>query len=425
MVNASNKEDAKLKALAHLKTLHDDPFELMQAAADAVNKFTGCANGYVALLEDPEDDDEDDDDEEGEGEEAEAPPAEEEEGEGEPKEMIDGFNYDDKFFKYVAAGPENQFMVGQKLEREQGPNSYALTTSRQLVVDVPNCLDQEDIHYFKGLARPGAYFAAAIILKSGERMGMVCGDSLKSSTGGSGRKLVEDDKDFIQEVARAIAAALDAGEEMRQAQAAETGDVDDVLAEAEEVVASDEAKEETAKIAEATVIDGETAPAPEEAPPAVELSPEEQALKADGQKLKAVNNILLDLKANALAELKSYPRPPKHTYKVLKAILFILGHKKSEMDEWNKARMVISQDLIIRMREYDAEGPRNAAAWKGVRGAIKGLEEPDVAKESKAGAILYKWVLAVKAVSDSAVAMRAAAKAAEGGGEEEAPAEES
>merc|ERR1712070_301502 len=116
-----------------------------------------------------------------------------------------------------------------------------------------------------------------------------------------------------------------------------------------------------------------------------------------------------DLKSSALAELKSYPRPPKQTSKVLKAILYILGHKKNECDEWNKCRQLIDQNLIQRLRDYDATQPRNANAWKNVRMAVKGLADDDVRKESKAGEILFKWVKGVEAVSDASVAQRKAA----------------
>eukprot|EP00854_Cymbomonas_tetramitiformis_P008159 gene8159-9691_t len=470
---AKSRAESKAKSLEHLRTISDDPFELMQAACDAIKNYTDCAHCYIALLE--EDIPPEPEEEEPEAEPAEAPPepeAVEEEGEQTGDEGgLEGFTYDDKNFNYVAANKENEWMIGKRLHRGEGV-SYDIVTSKSKYIDIPNVLYRpEEVKFFSGFPRVGAYFASAITLNTLERVGMVCADTLKTAAGGSGKPLTDDDQEFIIAVSVAVGKALDAGEELRTIAQAETGDVDELQFSAHtwksvlvllrllmaqkhvsfevaatwfvilyvphpEMTAANEssievemaaalAQGEAEKLLNAEGLEGfdlsggtggrpggligfdGSVLGPDGVPKLdKDLTPEEQELKQENLKLQAVNKLLLDLKSNALAELKSYPRPPKNTFKVLKAILYILGHKKNECDEWNKCRQLIDQALINRMRDYDAQQPRNANAWKGVRIATKGLLEEEVAKESKAGSILFKWVKCVQSVSDTSVNAR-------------------
>ncbi|KAK3252284.1 hypothetical protein CYMTET_38414 [Cymbomonas tetramitiformis] len=435
---AKSRAESKAKSLEHLRTISDDPFELMQAACDAIKNYTDCAHCYIALLE--EDIPPEPEEEEPEAEPAEAPPepeAVEEEGEQTGDEGgLEGFTYDDKNFNYVAANKENEWMIGKRLHRGEGV-SYDIVTSKSKYIDIPNVLYRpEEVKFFSGFPRVGAYFASAITLNTLERVGMVCADTLKTAAGGSGKPLTDDDQEFIIAVSVAVGKALDAGEELRTIAQAETGDVDELQAANESSIevemAAALAQGEAEKLLNAEGLEGfdlsggtggrpggligfdGSVLGPDGVPKLdKDLTPEEQELKQENLKLQAVNKLLLDLKSNALAELKSYPRPPKNTFKVLKAILYILGHKKNECDEWNKCRQLIDQALINRMRDYDAQQPRNANAWKGVRIATKGLLEEEVAKESKAGSILFKWVKCVQSVSDTSVnARKVAAEAA-------------
>ena len=46
---------------------------------------------------------------------------------------------------------------------------------------------------------------------------------------------------------------------------------------------------------------------------------------------KEVKKLLLNLKSSALAEIRSYPRPPKYTVRVIRSILYILGAGKADV----------------------------------------------------------------------------------------------
>lgn len=409
----ADQSEARAKALEHLRELTEDPNELWNFGVLYAGKLSSLDAAYFAILDAPEEDEMAEEAAEGE-EGAEEPPAEEAPPEGEESAVEEGFKYDDKFYKYVAADKDSEWMIGQTLPRRSGV-SYALCNEAVPWLDIPNVLYKEGVHFFKGMPKIGAYFAVPVVLSTGEIVGMIAGDTCKYLTGGkmtgSGKALTEDDKQFLRDVAAAIAFAMDA------AAAARIKAIADAEAEmeametrlAEEAAAVEAAGAAGAEVAAA--VEGEEA-APAEG--AADLPEEQKALNRENAKLTAIKSLLGDLKLSALAEIKSYPRAPKATYKVIKAVLYILGFKKSDFDEWNKCRKVIEQKLVDQMRAHDATGKRKAAAWKGVRACIKGLKDTEVAKESKAGAVMFKWVLAVKEVSDAAVLARNATKSAAG-----------
>ena len=71
------------------------------------------------------------------------------------------------------------------------------------------------MHFARGFPRVGAFFAVPITLETGEVAGMLCMDTLKTPTGGSGRAIREEDKDLMRRVASVAAKALDAAARTR------------------------------------------------------------------------------------------------------------------------------------------------------------------------------------------------------------------
>lgn len=413
-------------AVAKVAELLEDPDALWAHVAASGAELTGAGSAYLALLQEDEEPEPED---EKEGEPAAEPPAEEAapaEGEGEGEEAAPVFTYEDKHYVYVSASAAAAWLVGKELRRETPCASYALCDEGAELVDLPNVLYSEGVHFFRGFPRVGAYFAVPVTLATGEVVGMLGADTLKTPEGGSGKPLSTEEKQFIADLAKAFAAAMDAIAAARTEAAARAE---------EEAAAMEQQVAEAGVASEAAAVLASEAEAPAEGEaattPAEEVPAEEAALKTEVAKLAAVVRILVDLKVSALADIKSYPKAPKLTYKVLKAVLLILGRKPPK--DWAECRRCIEPALITDMKEFDAQGKRKASTWKRVRITIKGLDETAVMKESKAAAVMLKWISAVKAVSDAAVEARKAAKVAAGeepeaedeeGEEGAAPAEE-
>ena len=196
---------------------------------------------HVADLEAPEEDEMAETDGDGDEENADEtpPPADDEDGAAD--EDAATVDYGEMFFRYVsAAGPkghDQDWLVGRKLERGAGV-SFALVddTPKAPWIDVPNAMTfrgaprpipegvdprrttpspMDDGARARGFPRVGAFFAVPITLETGEVAGMLCMDTLKTPTGGSGRAIREEDKDLMRRVASVAAKALDAAARTR------------------------------------------------------------------------------------------------------------------------------------------------------------------------------------------------------------------
>jgi hypothetical protein len=296
-----------------------------------------------------------------------------------------------------------------------------------------------------------------IKLATGEIAGMLCMDTLKGPAGGSGRPISSEDKDLLREVAHNASLALNAAAEMRAAKLALAEEEQATIAEA--LAATDDPKPELA--------DGE------EPPPEPEPEPEEPEAPQDGEdeddaalrvniaktrkaleaakanlsrkqkRFTAVDALLDGVDDEALLEIRSLQRAPKYTWKALKAALWLTGHKKYEFQTWALTRKLIGDDKIIKeFKDIDPlEMTLTDKARQGSRKCLRGIRDANIVKESKTGAVFYRWCVGF---TDVAVAshevksntealaeyeteqrQRAEKKAAGGGGEaEEAPAEE-
>ena len=114
---------------------------------------------------------------------------------------------------------------------------------------------------------------------------------------------------------------------------------------------------------------------------------------------------LIDLVDDAaLAEMRSLPRAPKATWRVIKAGLYATGHKRFEFETWALTRKQIGPNYNDELKALDPmDTERNEKAWDGVDRCLKGVTDSAVLKESKVGALLFRWFNAFKELSDAAV----------------------
>lgn len=483
--------------MEHLRTLTGDPDILYKHMANYALRLSSNPNGartYVADLEEPEEDEmaprPDGEEEEEDEPEPEPEPVpeenEEDEGDGEEKPVV--FDYTKMYFRYVSAasgvrGEDGEWVVGKKLERGEGVSFKLIDNTPQAPwVDIDNCLtyvgpertiplaegedpppppDEEDgpqgetVAFLKGFPRVGAYFAVPIKLATGEIAGMLCMDTLKGPAGGSGRPISTEDKDLLREVAHNASVALNAAAEMRAAKLALAAEEQAAIAEA--LAATEDPKPELA--------DGE------DPPPEPEPEPDEPEAPQDGEdeddaalrvniaktrkaleaakanlsrkqkRFTAVDTLLDGVDDEALLEIRSLQRAPKYTWKALKAALWITGHKKYEFQTWALTRKLIGDDKIIKeFKDIDpSEMTLTDKARQGSRKCLRGIRDSEIVKESKTGAVFYRWCVGFTDVAVAAHEVKSntealaeyetdqrqrAEKKAAGGGGEEAPAEE-
>ena len=498
------------KALEHVASLSGDPDVLYKHAANYALRLSSRGGRgmrtYVADLEEPEEDEMADEEEPEEGEAAE-PEAEEEEeasdGIPEPGEP----RYDNMFFRYVSVaaekGDDQDWLVGKKLERGTGV-SFALVDNAPKApwIDVPNVMTHRGpprkpregeepadpeappeptrVHFAGGFPRAGAYFAVPIVLATGEVAGMLCADTVKTPHGGDGRAIAEEDKDLMRALARSAGVAMDAAAAARRerllAAAEEQAKIAETLAAAEAPEEGDEAPAEGESEAAEPEPEEEAPPEPEEGAEPTDaqfvaateikaraaqkaLAAAEKNLARKQKRFDAVKPLIDVVDDDALAELRSLPRAPKATWRVVKAGLYMMGRKKFEFETWSLTRKQIVDTYNDSLKALDPTKveARDPKAWEGVHRCLKGLKDRAVMKESKVGALLFRWIEGFAGVSDAALevselkatiedceneiekaqermaeaaadaeaaAEQEAAAAAAGGGEGDAPAEE-
>ena len=498
------------KALEHVASLSGDPDVLYKHAANYALRLSSRGGRgmrtYVADLEEPEEDEMADEEEPEEGEAAE-PEAEEEEeasdGIPEPGEP----RYDDMFFRYVSVaaekGDDQDWLVGKKLERGTGV-SFALVDNAPKApwIDVPNAMTHRGpprepregeepadpeappeptrVHFAGGFPRAGAYFAVPIVLATGEVAGMLCADTVKTPHGGDGRAIAEEDKDLMRALARSAGVAMDAAAAARRerllAAAEEQAKIAETLAAAEAPEEGGEAPAEGESEAAEPEPEEEAPPEPEEGAEPTDaqfvaateikaraaqkaLAAAEKNLARKQKRFDAVKPLIDVVDDDALAELRSLPRAPKATWRVVKAGLYMMGRKKFEFETWSLTRKQIVDTYNDSLKALDPTKveARDPKAWEGVHRCLKGLKDRAVMKESKVGALLFRWIEGFAGVSDAALevselkatiedceneiekaqermaeaaadaeaaAEQEAAAAAAGGGEGDAPAEE-
>ncbi|KAI5081930.1 hypothetical protein GOP47_0001673 [Adiantum capillus-veneris] len=240
-----------------LRSFHNDPYLLFDECLKAILEFTGGTSAYVALVldkpweppkkvpesvdgedvpnnENAQEEEEEEEEEEasgesnpkiaGQGSEGEDPGNEGDErkegGEeasessgGETKKIIKPPkppNYKKKVLLYVAATPNNEFLLNKKLDRKTGPISFSVLLQGLPKLHIPNVLYKEGVHFFQGLPLMGGYLTTPVSLKEtlSQVVALLCVDTLRKDHVGTGRPFTSDEQEFITAVAQAATEAL-------------------------------------------------------------------------------------------------------------------------------------------------------------------------------------------------------------------------
>eukprot|EP00232_Nephroselmis_pyriformis_P011528 CAMPEP_0182887664 /NCGR_PEP_ID=MMETSP0034_2-20130328/20964_1 /TAXON_ID=156128 /ORGANISM="Nephroselmis pyriformis, Strain CCMP717" /LENGTH=529 /DNA_ID=CAMNT_0025021041 /DNA_START=19 /DNA_END=1604 /DNA_ORIENTATION=+ len=415
----------KAEALVKLQGMTEDPFVLWSEAAKTVKEFTGINGCYIAALredeeEDPEVAEESDDEEEGEPE-AEEEAAAPEEGAEEEEEVPEPIDYTNKYLEYEAASDGHEWMIDTTLKRpnlvdeESGeklpdpPGSGV--TFRVIDEDVPtieiaNVLDDAQVKFYRTIPSPGTFFAAQIkSAHNGEIEAVLCVDTLMPS--GSGLPLAEAERDFVVAVTRAVTKAMDGAETLRLKAVKLSKEADDATAMAAELaeMAEDEAEEA------------------EEAASAVDVA--EKALATEKSKLELIHEKVRGMGDKNLKLLRAMPKTPKQTYRVIKALLYILGYERAQFGTWKACReLLTTKDFLQKLSAFDAEKDRDVVAWRGARSCLRGVDKKRLESESPFGMALMKIQEVIKTVAKLAKAYRDAVEQARIEAEEAAKAAE-
>lgn len=240
-------------ALAALAAMDAEPQLLAQHAVNLIKKYTVAGGVYAAAVADPEEPDwtppedaedaaaaESDDEADPlpppppvEGEAAEAPAAEAEtpaETDGAAPKIPRPVDYSKKYFSYLAASPQQDFMCTSELFRPAPPPEDAgddykpelpAPTFRILDERVPmlysaNVALEPGTRFFRDFPKIGSYQAcgvqvpAASTAAGGEFKAIIAADTLFPE--GNGQPLSQADQDFIWEVSLALSKAYEARE---------------------------------------------------------------------------------------------------------------------------------------------------------------------------------------------------------------------
>lgn len=168
-----------------------------------------------------------------------------------------------------------------------------------------------------------------------------------------------------------------------------------------------------------------------------DLSDEAKASAAAKVNLWAAKEKLEDIE-DMIYELRNRRVAPKATpMKVLQAVVYIAGHKHSELVDpyarkknqvaWKKMRRVFDSKLYRKLRDFDAEAsPDNGKHGEEpyLSGLVEGLVVEDLRKSSVAVAVLLEWLQAALAARRAVAAEAAARAEAEAAAREAAEAEE-
>ncbi|ORZ39843.1 hypothetical protein BCR44DRAFT_54826 [Catenaria anguillulae PL171] len=179
----------------------------------------------------------------------------------------------------------------------------------------------------------------------------------------------------------------------------------------------DEDMEEVAKVAE--VLGTALSNVRKQKPRQVELEAEE--LDDDGElifakfMLDSLRDSISKLDNAAIAELKSYKKPPPTIHKVLKCLCFLFGKTPKQVKQWSDTLKFINMDLLKQMVAYDPTGIQKKGKFVRIRRVLKTIPHGDVKKRGSVPAqTVYAWLIVSLDLRDKAVMARRRAALAGG-----------
>jgi Ca2+-binding EF-hand superfamily protein len=290
-----------------------------------------------------------------------------------------GLLQNDGTLKYVSATEGNEVMIGKTLERGTGVTFDAIDSGQ--VKYVPNIAKDPRIHMFQGMAKKSGSFAALPIRSktTNQVIGILAVDKVGTT------------EEFSQE-------------ELKNLERSSA-----IISGSAPIIEKNELGYE--KSSETLAIEKD-----------VTIVKDKAKLYFLSKMLLACRSDINKLDQKALAELIGYKTPPAAVHKIIKGVLYILGHKKNEIKDWEGCRKILKDNFLQRVTTYDSTAVQKKSKFSNCKKAIAGLDYDTVEKKSSIpAAFLFKFTIVTLQLRENAVNMRKAAKLAveEGESDEE------
>ncbi|KAL0490264.1 EFCAB5, partial [Acrasis kona] len=273
-----------------------------------------------------------------------------------------GILQDDNTIRYVAATEGNENMIGRTLERGSGVTFDAIDSGNMKYV--PNISKDPRIKLFnEGMQRTGSFATVPIKSSSNQIIGVLSVDKLGTQD------------TFSPEELKNI-----------QLSASIMGDSVDML----------RRNELDTLQAQKLAIDSE-------------LTSQKQKTKTFflSKMLSACRRELESLDNKALTELISYKTPPPAVHKIIKGVLYLLGHKKKDITEWDQCRKALKDNFLKKVSTYDPTSIQKKVKFSNCRTALKDLDYETVEKKSSGpAALLFNFTQITLQLRESAVQLR-------------------
>jgi len=145
-----------------------------------------------------------------------------------------------------------------------------------------------------------------------------------------------------------------------------------------------------------------------------EPPPPEDPLRKFKLRLEGRIRDLSVLDKSFIDEIHRYKVPPEVVYKVLKALFYILGKSKKELDEWSTLRQLVNSQLLSKIEAFDATKKYKPQRFRLCTRVLKDLTPETVSHGSRPAFLIYQWICATLELRVAAVAARKAEAEAAG-----------
>ncbi|KAJ3375849.1 EF-hand calcium-binding domain-containing protein 5 [Allomyces arbusculus] len=123
--------------------------------------------------------------------------------------------------------------------------------------------------------------------------------------------------------------------------------------------------------------------------------------------LDQIRDSISKLDASAIAELKSYKKPPLTIHKVLKCLCYLFGKTPKQVRLWSDTLKFINMELLKQMVAYDPTATQKKAKFVRIRKVLKTIPHGDVKKRGSLPAqTVYAWLIVSLDLRDKAVQAR-------------------
>ncbi|KAJ1509711.1 EF-hand calcium-binding domain-containing protein 5 [Coelomomyces lativittatus] len=141
--------------------------------------------------------------------------------------------------------------------------------------------------------------------------------------------------------------------------------------------------------------------------------------------LDSIRESIRELDSSAIAELKSYKKPPPTIHKVLKCLCYLFGKTPKQVKLWSDTIKYINMDMLKQMLNYDPTAIQKKSIFIRIRKVLKTIPHGDVRKKGSLPALtVYAWLLVSLDLRDKSIQARRRAMEKEGKKSSEPPEED-